>query len=136
MKTIFIIPLSMLACGCSAWSEAQLRLVEQSRLGLEQLRASQAQRQAIVEQYHQLQRSQLDDAFDADVRQAEALAPAWIIEHRRAYAAALDLLHRQKSASAEASAATERSISAVDAALQRLKHLQEMQLRLFAPENP
>lgn len=136
MKTILIIPLALLACGCSAWTEAQLRLVEQSQLGLEQLRASHAQRQSVVEQYHLLQRGQLDDAFDVDVRQAADLSPDWIIEHRRAYAAALDLLHRQRSASADASSAADRNISAIKGALLRLKHLQEMQLRLFGPEQP
>ena len=128
MKTLLIIPLLLLACGCTAWTEAQMRLVDQAQRGLEQVRQSQAQRQAIVEHYHQFQRRQLDEAFDQDVRQAEKLTAEWFLEHRRAYSAAIDILHRQQSASTAAVESAYRNLDAIDAVLQRLLHLQEMQL--------
>ena len=128
MKTLLIVPLLLLGSGCNAWTEAQMRLVDQARLGLEQVRQSQAQRQAIVEHYHQFQRRQLDEAFDQDVRQADKLTAVWVVEHRRAYSAAIDILHRQQSASAAASESVSRNLDAIDASLQRLLHLQEMQL--------
>jgi hypothetical protein len=129
MKHLIPIPLMLLACGCSAYTGPQVRLIEQARQGLEEARLAHGQRQALVERYHQLQQSQLHDAFDLDVRQAKRLSPEWVIEHRRAYAAALDLLYRQQSASAIAGETAARNLDAVDAALQRLLHLQEIQLR-------
>jgi len=109
--------------GCNTFTDAQLNLVEQARRGLELEKHSAAQRAEFVRNYYQLQRGRLDQAFDADVREAGTLTKDWVIEHRKAYAAAVDAIHRQQIASAEAGASAARNLAAVDAALDRLRAL-------------
>ncbi|MCY2954524.1 MAG: hypothetical protein NTU53_21550 [Planctomycetota bacterium] len=122
--------LALLASGCSAYTEAQMRLVHQAHRGVELCRAAQRERSLIVEQFHQLQRQRMDEAFDVDVRENSTLLADWVIEHRKAYAAALDALSRQGTASAEAQAAAERNLEAVEQALNRVLWLQSVQLKL------
>jgi hypothetical protein len=121
-----------LSCGCAQYTEAQMRLVEQARKGLDAVKAASAERSVLVAQFQQLQRNQADQAFDADVREAPALSAEWVIEHRRAYAALLDALARQKAASNQAEASAGRNLEAIDAALQRVLLLESIQLRWFS----
>ncbi len=130
MKTALAIAL-LIASGCAPYTEAQMRLAEQSRRGIELCRAAHAEREQFIEQYFKVQRSRLDDAFDADVRETEMLDPDWVIEHRRAYAAAIDVFAAQRLASLEAGRTLSRNLDAIDAALSRILVLQQAQLRLF-----
>ncbi|HEV8292770.1 MAG TPA: hypothetical protein VGP94_12640 [Tepidisphaeraceae bacterium] len=123
------IVLLLLACnatfatGCNTLTNAQLNLVEQARRGLDLEKHSAAQRADFVEKYYQLQRDRLDAAFDADVRETNLFSKDWVIEHRKAYSAALDAIHAQQSKSVEAEATAARNLAAVDAALDRLRTL-------------
>lgn len=82
-------------------------------------------------QFHQLQRERLDEAFDADVRDRAELSADWVIEHRKAYSAAMDVLNRQRSASDQADAVTRRNLDAMNEAMKRLLDLQSIQLKLM-----
>jgi len=126
MKWILFLLLSInatFATGCNTFSEVQLHLVEQARRGLEQEKQNSAARAEFVQKYYQLQRYRLDAAFDADVRETDLLSRDWVIEHRKAYSAAVDAIHAQQSKSAEAEATAARNLAAVDVALDRLRSL-------------
>ncbi|MGH7214218.1 MAG: hypothetical protein ACREIT_05595, partial [Tepidisphaeraceae bacterium] len=86
---------------------------------------------ALTEQLAEMRRRRLDEAFDADVRERDlaGLTPEWVIAHRQAYAAALDALEKQRGASRESSQTTQRNLEAVEAALERLRWLQSIQLK-------
>lgn len=125
----------MLVCsGCGAYTEAQMRLVEQARKGVGLCAEAQKERGRIVEQFHQMQRQRLDEAFDADVRERGELSAEWVIEHRKAYAAAINVLERQERASAEAERVMQRNLEAVEEALKKVMVLQTMQLKLVGAE--
>jgi hypothetical protein len=111
------------ATGCNTFTNAQLQLVEQARRGLELQKQSASERAEFVSKYYQLQRDRLDAAFDADVRETELLSKEWVIEHRKAYSAAVDAIHTQQGKSAEAEAMAARNLAAIDAALERLAAL-------------
>jgi hypothetical protein len=122
----------LLLSGCAPYTQVQIQLVEQTRRGLKQVESSLESKSQIVREYHELQRKRLDDAFDADVRQHDPLDPDWVIEHRRAYAAAIDALHSATIASLEADESNHRTIEAMRAALDRLEYLQALQLRIIS----
>ena len=129
MRTIvLLIPLLLLA-GCQPYVQAQMDLVEQARRGVELARASQEQSRGAIEQLHDIQRKQLDDAFDADVRGRGSLDIPWIIAHRKAYALGLDALARERQAAENAHAAALRNLAATDAALEQFAWLQSLQLK-------
>lgn len=120
--------------GCAPYTAVQIQFVEQTRRGVAQIEQSLDQKSQIVREYHAIQRKRLDDAFDADVRQRDALDADWVIEHRRAYSAALDAMHSARVASLEADASDHRTIEAIRAALDRLEFLQSLQLRITSFE--
>jgi hypothetical protein len=130
MRWILVWPLVMV-CGCSAYTQTQMRLVEEARRGLLLTRCAQEERAVLVERLHELERRRLDEAFDADVRSQRALEADWVIEARRAYAAAMDALANQRQASREAQAAAQRNLDDIDAALERVLVLQGVQLKLM-----
>jgi hypothetical protein len=122
----FILLAAMLLGGCSRYTQVEMNLAEQARRGVAIARQSAATKDDVVQRYHALQRKQLDDAFDADVRDRADLSTDWVIEARRAYATGLDALSTENLA-AELSADAERStLDAADVALQRLKWLQSI----------
>ena len=123
-----------LVAGCAPYVQVQSQLVEQSSRGVAALRQSLEQKSQVVARHHALQRDRLDDAFDADVRQRDPskLTPDWVIEHRRAYAAAVDALAVARFASVQADEADRRNAQATLEALQRLRWLQSFQLRLVS----
>lgn len=129
----FVPLLTVFMCGCAPYTTVQIQLVEQTRRGVTQIKQSLDQKSQIVHEYHAIQRKRLDDAFDLDVRQRSSLDPDWVIEHRRAYSAALDALNAAKIRSLEADESDHRTIEAVRAALDRLEWLQSLQLRLTSP---
>jgi len=122
-----VIFIALASGGCRTWVESQALLTDQARRGVELCRAANAGHRQVVAQLHQLQRGRLDGAFDADVRDQPALAADWVVEHRKAYAAALDALHAAQQSSLAAVAAEGENLNAVDAALVRLRHLQQIQ---------
>lgn len=129
-----IVPLVLLAGGCTAYNEAQIRLLEQAQRGISLCREAQRGRSQLVEQLQLLQRQRVDEAFDRDVQENGMLSADWVIEHRRAYAAAVDALARQRYASIEAEAAAERNFDAVEQALNRMRWMQAVQLKLVSWE--
>lgn len=127
-----ILLLFLLLAGCAPYTDAQLALITHARRGVELVDQAQHERGQLVEQYHRLQRRHLDDAFDDDVRERASLDPAWVIEHRRAYAMALDALAAQQAASRDAAAATAGNLRAIEQSLERLESLVSLPTRLLA----
>ncbi len=117
------------AGGCAPYTAAQMDLVDQARRGVALAMESNAAQREQLEALHSLRRTRLDEAFDTDVMERGELTGDWIIEHRRAYAAGLDGLHRQHRASSERLDVAMDNLAAVDAALARLRWLQEIQMR-------
>jgi hypothetical protein len=122
------------ATGCNTFADAQLQLLQQARLGIELQQQSAAQRGEFVAGYYQLQRNRLDTAFDADVRETDLLSKDWVIEHRKAYAAALDAINHQQNITTASEATAAQNRAAVDVALQRLESLISIQSRLWPSE--
>ena len=118
--------------GCAPYVAVQSRLVEQTQRGVGALEQSLEQKSQIVAKYHSIQRQRLDDAFDADVRNRPQLDPDWVIDHRRAYATALDALAASQFQSTRAAEVDARNAAAVRDALETLRRLQSAQLGLVS----
>lgn len=128
-----LVVLTMLMSGCTPYIDAQMQLTQQARKGVTIAQRALADKKRIVEQYHKLQRAQIDAAFDLDAREQANLSPQWVVEHRKAYAAVLDALKAQEIASQQADQATVRSLIATDDALRQLLILQSLQRRIVQP---
>ncbi len=120
--------------GCGA-GPAALDLIAEARKGLDMARqAQQAQHERIVAQT-KAQAAALDEAFDRDVRMAEAgqitdtagqpveFTAEWVISARRGYAAARDMLHEQLARQRAAHAADADNLDAADKALEMAAEL-------------
>ena len=118
------------AAGCAPYSQVQIDLLNESRKGIELARQSLNEKSAVVSTYHALQRKRLDDAFDADVSDRNEFSADWIIEHRKAYAVAVDALATARQASINADRTARENLDAIDLALERVIWLQTAQLRL------
>jgi hypothetical protein len=127
-----LVVLGALGClpGCSQFSQVQLDLLQQSRKGIELTQKSLEEKSQFINAYHAVQRKRIDEAFDEDVRNRADLDADWVIEHRRAYAAALDAIASARAASIDADRVTKENLSAMDQALQRIIWLQTAQLNL------
>ncbi|MCS7034254.1 MAG: hypothetical protein NZ561_09700 [Phycisphaerae bacterium] len=125
---------SLLFAGCTPYLQIKSDLVYQARQGVQHVRESLEARQQLIEQLQAAQRQRLDQAFDADVRQRASLEAAWVIQARRAYAAAIDALHRQQQESRRAHQRTIDNLAAIESALHQLALLQEIEQRLSFPE--
>lgn len=134
-----ILTAAFITGGCARYAEVQSQLVEQTVRGVAALQQSLEQKSQIVALHHALRRRQLDEAFDADVRQRDPakLDAAWVIDHRRAYAAALDVLAAARFASVQSDESDRRSAQATRDALERLRWLSSLQHQLvsFGREN-
>lgn len=124
------------SAGCSQFSQVQIDLLTQSRRGIENAKASLDDRSRLISAYHTLQRKRLDDAFDADVSERSDLSADWIIEHRKAYAAAVDAVASARVQSVQSDLSARQNLDAVDQALQRVIWLQSAQLRLTSIPEP
>lgn len=122
-----------LLCGCAPYAQVQIDLLRHVEQGLAHARQSLDQKSQIIHSYHTLRRAQLDDAFDADVRARESFHAEWIIEHRKAYAAAIDAIHRARDGSERAAESDQRNLAAMRHAIERLIWLQSIQSKLLAP---
>jgi hypothetical protein len=132
MKLVFLLSLPLFA-GCARWTQTQIALVDQARKGVSLVARNDADRDRAVAQLGQLRRERLDNAFDADVRlraTQESLDADWVIEARKAYATAIDAYAKAQSANERAAEGRKRNLAAIDAALQRLRWLQSVQLKL------
>ena len=130
MRLISAFLVGMSTVGCVAYTETEKSLTDQTRRGLQLLKAAQADHTALAGRVTELQRQRLDDAFDNDVRDAADLSPDWIIEHRKAYITGVDALHQQKAASTNAAATATRNLEAIEQSLDQLQRLQKARLRL------
>jgi len=124
--------LLLLICtgGCASYTQVQMDLVEQARKGVALVAQSHESRQQLIDELHVTRRRQLDEAFDADVRDVgDQLTPDWVIDHRRAYAAGIDALAGARNASLEAAEMERSNLAATDEALRRLYWLQSIQMQ-------
>ena len=137
MKTL----LAMLFCllsGCAPFIDAQSSLLIEARRGIELAQSNRGSVSGVYAQLAKLKRQRLDAAFDADVREherEEALSADWVIDHRAAYAAALDAYATENAQLRASDDVARRNLDATDAALARLQWLQSIQNRwLKLPE--
>ncbi len=126
-----MIALMLLAGGCRPYVDVQVQLAEQARRGVAMMAEAQAQHTQVAEELHALRRQRLDAAFDADVRERGELSAEWVIEHRKAYAAALEGLAEVRRASLSADESRRRTLEATDSALRRLVWLLEVQMKIL-----
>lgn len=134
MRYLMLLALPALA-GCANFTRAQLDLVEQTRRGIEMVSQDNEQRDRAVAELAKLRRQRLDGAFDEDVRlraTRESLDPDWVIEARKAYAVALDAYAKTQAAEERASIERVRHLSAMNAALDRLRWMLSVQLKFHA----
>ncbi len=109
----------------------QIDLLDQSRKGIAHAQSATTSFAASVDQLHALRRKQLDTAFDADVREQPAIDADWVIEHRRAYAAALEAMAQQQLSDRQAADTAQRNLDAIDQALEQIRTLQSVPLTWF-----
>lgn len=129
MKRTLLILLPILS-GCAPYAQVQIDLLRQTRRGVEFVRNDLTEKSRMIQSYQASQRKRIDEAFDADVMARSSLSADWVIEHRRAYAAAVDALHAACTASYAADRSSEQNLDAIDEALQRIILMQETQIRL------
>lgn len=127
--------ISLAVCaGCAPFTQAQMDLVEQAQRGVAQMAAADAAREGASATLAKLRRERLDEAFDQDVRERalrnEPIDAEWVIEARRAYAVALEIYAKAHAASEQSAMERRRTLAAIDAALERVRWLQSIQLRL------
>jgi hypothetical protein len=116
--------------GCQQYAAVQTDLVAQARRGVAMTKASLDAKSQIIQRDQALHRQLLDQAFDADVRNRQPLTPDWVIAHRKAYAAAIDGLAKVEAQSRDADVAEQRTLVAIDDALQRLAWLATIPVEL------
>ena len=130
---IFLVIMFVVApvSGCAKYAQVQIDLLQQSRHAVQLTRTSLDEKSKLAGAYHSLQRQRLDEAFDEDVRNRLDLTSDWVIEHRRAYAAALDAIASARAASVAADQTTKQNLDAMDEALQRVIWLQSVQAKVI-----
>ncbi len=131
MRYLFVLIL-VLSTGCSQYSQVQIDLLQQSRHAVQLTRTSLEEKSKLANAYHALQRQRIDDAFDEDVQNRAELSANWVIEHRRAYAAALNAISSAHAASVSADQTTAENLDAMDEALQRVIWLQSIQSKFIS----
>lgn len=134
MKRLLLLVIPALA-GCADFTRAQLGLVEQTRRGIAMVSQDNTDRDRLSAELAKVRRQRLDEAFDEDVRlraSQESLDPDWVIDARKAYAVALDAYAKRQAADEQASVARTETLSAMDAALDRLQWMLSVQLNFHA----
>jgi hypothetical protein len=117
------------ATGCAPWNAAQSNLVTQAQRGITNCVARADERAITLKDLAALRRQRLDESFDQDVRERQLLDPAWVIDHRKAYAVGIDAYAKQQAAQEAAAREEKRDLAAVSDALARLQWLQSIQSR-------
>jgi len=120
----------LLFSGCNPYLQVQMDLTEQSRKGVAMISQSLDDKQAIIGRFHASQRTRLDDAFDADVREQETLTSDWVVDHRRAYVVAVDALNDQSHRLARSHENDQSTLAAMELALRQLEWLQSIPMKL------
>ena len=136
LSMFVLLPCSFILAGCTPYAQVQIDLLEQSRKGIAHAKAAQSAYASVSEQLHELELKRLNDAFDADVRETPDIDADWIIEHRRAYAAALEAMARLEAADHAGVDTAQRNLDAIDQAMQRLEWLQSVPLKWFGETMP
>jgi hypothetical protein len=130
MKNVILL-FVLLASGCAPYAQVQIDLLRQVDAGLAKTQSSLDESSQVIAAYHELRRKQLDEAFDLDVRQRDALDADWVIEHRKAYAAAVDLLSAARSRNEQAAQVDRQNLASLRDAISRIIWLQQLQLQLI-----
>jgi hypothetical protein len=130
-RLTMLFPLTLLVAGCAPLMSAQSDLLASARRGIDLAQSNRAGTGQVYEQLARLKRQRLDDAFDADVRDRGDgdITADWVIDHRTAYAVALEAYAKQQAELNTSEDVARRNLQAVDAALERLQWLQSVQNR-------
>ena len=112
------------AAGCAEYAAVQADLIAQAERGVDLAGRSLSAKSDLIEAEHAARRARLDRAFDADVRERRDLSPEWVIESRRAYAAAVDALNDRRDVELANDAVDRKNIAAAKDALGTLRRLQ------------
>lgn len=125
-----------LASGCGGYTQSKIDLTTQAQRGLVRVREALVARAADVDESSRLLRQRLDAAFDQDVvaRPDGTITPDWVITHRKAYAAAIEMAQAQHGRARAADAAMLGTIDAVALALSQLQQMHASEMRLTLPE--
>jgi hypothetical protein len=126
MKRFLIIAMAGLAGGCSSAELAQQNLIDQLDSGIRNVEQSSADRQQLLDALYAQQRHHLDAAFDADVLASRSLDAQWVIEHRQAYALALESIWQQQVASQSAHARVAENLQTIHEGLMRLRWMSQL----------
>lgn len=121
------------AAGCDRYVNIKDDLLAQSTRGVALIREFALQRQAMVEDVYESRRARLDQAFDNDARARFPADAQWIVDARRAYAAGIDAIHAQRTASAAAHQAALENLAAIESAIEQLRLLHQLERRMNLP---
>lgn len=110
--------------GCAEYAAIQTDLIAQAERGVDLAGRSLAGKGAVIEAEHAARRARLDRAFDADVAGRSDLSPEWVIDARRAYAAAVDAMNDRRDIELANDAIDRRNLRATRDALAALRRLQ------------
>lgn len=130
-RAMLLIVVALAAAGCAEYGERKVELAEQARRGVKMARDATERREQQLAAFDARQRTQLDEAFDADVLNRSGLTPDWVVSHRRAYAVALDALRNRRIEAERARQQALSNLDAVDAALAQLQEMERAQLKLI-----
>ncbi len=109
--------------GCTL--AAQQKLTGQLLRAIEVMDQDRRLVQSQRDQLGGVRRRMLDEGFDQDVRTRENLSGPWVIEHRQAYAAALDALYDESRRLLRADALADSNAAQAKAAIGVLSQLQQ-----------
>ena len=116
--------LALVAGGCAEYAAVQADLIAQAERGVDLAGRSLSAKSELIEREHAARRARLDRAFDLDVAGRADLSPEWVVESRRAYAAAIDALNDRRDVELANDAIDRRNIAAAKDALGSLRRLQ------------
>lgn len=118
-----IAPALLLFTGCQVYVQPQVELIEHSRKGMTMISQSLDAQRKSIEEFQRHQRRAIDDAFDTDVRAQSSLDADWVIDHRTAYATAIDALNDSRHQQQLSNQQDQRTLAAVELALKKLEWL-------------
>lgn len=132
MKRLGVIVLGALlaGAGCTAQEQAQQQLIGSMQAGLKDLGAAQEQRQQLVDELYGQRRRVLDEAFDQDVRNVATLERDWVVEHRRAYMLACEMVWKQQQISARAAEQMQQNLRTIGEGLAALAKVSQFRQQL------
>lgn len=131
---------ALIACasvaGCAEYTRTKIDLTASAQAGITRVR--QAVNDVAVEREEAVDglRRRLDEAFDADVAATsrQALDQAWIVTHRKAYAAAIDAFDARRQQQAQWTRDVLDTVDAIAAALGELQRMHALEMNFTLPE--